>query len=213
MFPRATWPRHRLGTRRGPSSGATGPRPARPAPRPGRRGCAVSGGRRCPGRRCRIDRFFLATRHSPLESLGTDPRRLRWRWPRAANQSCRSTAIAPRLKSTNGSSRRSASSASRILQSRRSFRSRSAGSVSPVCRTVTSVHRTGTFTRRNTGKICSCTAYVQRTSSRTEFPISFETPRQSPPVYGWCFCNDLPGSPSPDDPRETSFSGSFPELT
>jgi len=42
-----------------------------------------------------------------------------------------------------------------------------------VCRTVTSVHRTGTFTRRKAGKICSWTAYVQRTSSRTEFPISF----------------------------------------
>ena len=33
----------------------------------------------------------------------------------------------------------------------------------------------------------------------------FETPRQSPPVYGWLFCNDLTGNPSPDDPRETSF--------
>src|SRR5271166_781197 len=97
------------------------------------------------------------------------PRRL----PRAVGQSCRSTAIAPRLKSTNGSSDRSTSSASRILQSRWSFRSRSAGSVLPVCRTVTSVHRIGTSSRRKAGKICSCTAYVHRTSSRTEFPTSF----------------------------------------
>ena len=46
-----------------------------------------------------------------------------------------------------------------------------------------------------------------------DHPGGRETPRQSPPVYGWLICNDLPGNPSPDDPRETSFSGSFPGLT
>ena len=46
--------------------------------------------------------------------------------PWALAWSCRSTAIEPRLNSTNGSSGRSASSASRILLSRWSFRSRSA---------------------------------------------------------------------------------------
>ena len=56
---------------------------------------------------------------------------------------------------------------SRILPSRWSFRSRSARSVYPVCRTVMSVHFTGTFARRRAGRICSCTRYVQRTSSRS----------------------------------------------
>ncbi len=40
----------------------------------------------------------LATR--TIESVGADPRRLRWRWPRAVGQCCRSMAIEPRLKST-----------------------------------------------------------------------------------------------------------------
>ena len=48
-----------------------------------------------------------------------------------------------------------------------------------MCRTVTSVHRTGTSTRRKAGTIYSCTAYVQCASSRTEFPISFRLPSKT----------------------------------
>ena len=132
----------------------------------------LPGGRRLGLQLCFPARHGLGVARACVEDHSPEPPGLDWVTALLGQdgevaQGRRSTAIAPRLKSTNGSSGRSASSASRILQSRWSLRSRSAGSVEPVCRTLTSVHRTGTFARRSAGKICSCTAYDHRTSSRT----------------------------------------------
>jgi len=149
---RATWLQRDLDRRLGPFSTAPGPRPGRPVPRPERRSCAGSGGRGCPGRRCRTGRDASGSRsaasrlrhrqagrpcgagpalrkcnsassgssrrppvhalraagRSPsiwwqrairannlraMESVGADLSRLRRRFPSAAGQSWRSTAI------------------------------------------------------------------------------------------------------------------------
>jgi len=93
-----------------------------------------------------------------MESVGADPRRLRWRWPRAVGQSRRSTAIA-RVEEHERVVRPLGQLGLEDLaiELKLAFPQRRVG-VAGVRRTVTSVHRTGTFTRRKAGKIGSCTA-------------------------------------------------------